>query len=118
MLRSRVRASAAALIVLTASLLFGCSGSDVAGADTWASLTIRNDSNITICYVYVTPSDVNTWGSDRLGNQTIPPGFEVTVFQIDPGANDLRAEDCGGAWEAESYGVDFGPGEDVIWTIS
>ncbi len=58
-------------------------------------LKVRNDTaNVTLCYLYVAPSDSSSpWGEDILRGTQIQPGgtFDVTVK---PGSYKLKAIDC------------------------
>ncbi len=62
-----------------------------------AEIILHNATAGHICYVYISPTDADDWGDDRLGEEeTIPPD-EERAFQIAPGHYDLRADDCDGA---------------------
>lgn len=57
------------------------------------TLTVVNSSELTICYLYVAPTLAGSWGSDRLGEDTLDPGGEVS-FDIPSGHYDLLGRDC------------------------
>ncbi|MBN1179298.1 MAG: WD40 repeat domain-containing protein [Anaerolineae bacterium] len=59
-----------------------------------ATLTLYNDSNRTICYVYVTAADSTDWGSDLLGNiAVVAPGSSYNVA-LPAGDYNVKTEDC------------------------
>ena len=71
---------------------------DFDGPMTWtitglASLEVINESEDTITYLYVSPTDSTTWGSDWLGDDVIDPGISYVVDGIPRGTYDIRAED-------------------------
>jgi hypothetical protein len=66
-----------------------------ADAKRQATLIIENQTDVEICYVYISPSDSDSWGEDWLGNETIPPGEERQI-RLPPGEYDLKATDCDG----------------------
>ena len=80
-----------------------------------ASLTVVNQLDIPICYIYISPAGSAEWGGDWLGENAIAPGGEYT-FTFPEGTYDLRAEDCDGNLLTEEYGVPLS-GE-MTWTIS
>lgn len=85
---------------------------------TLATVTVNNNSTQPICFVYISPSDSNEWGEDRLGAEdTIEPGesFEISV---DPGTYDLRADDCDGNVIDEEQGVEVGTGQNINWDFT
>jgi len=81
-----------------------------------ASLTLVNNLDIPICYVFISPSDSAEWGNDWLGNDTIPPGGSYT-FHLPAGTYDLSARDCDGNPVSEEVQGQQISGE-MTWTIS
>lgn len=60
------------------------------------SLTVSNDSNTTICYLYMALTTDTAWGPDLLGNQgVIGPGQSFTAA-VDSGIYDVLMQDCNG----------------------
>ncbi len=57
-------------------------------------LQIVNDSGTDIWYLFVSPSDAEDWGDDRLGGDTIPAGSSYTLTGIDDGVYDVQARDA------------------------
>ena len=82
---------------------------------TQASLTVINQLDIPICYIYISPAGSAEWGGDWLGGDAIAPGSEYT-FTFPEGTYDLRAEDCNGNLLTEEYGATLSG--DMTWTIS
>jgi len=56
-----------------------------------ATITIVNNGNAVIFYVYISLSTASDWGSDRLAASTIPAGGSFT-FTVAPGTYDIKAE--------------------------
>lgn len=70
-------------------------GGFVAVGDDLAPVTLElvNASDVTICYLYVAPTLAGSWGSDRLGDDTLDPGGSVE-FEVPSGRYDLLGRDC------------------------
>lgn len=106
-------------------LLSGCdnllsSDDDSGGGDSgdsgYASVTVYNYTDVTIWYLYITPSSSSDWGPDQLGSSTIPSGGAFTVNNIPAGTYDLRAVDY--------YGYNYYASDQVLegghsynWTL-
>jgi len=79
------------------------------------SLDLVNDTDTTICWVYLSPSTSDSWGGDWLGSSVIEPG-QVFTFTLNAGTWDMTAEDCTSATLDTQYGVNVnGP---LTWTLS
>jgi hypothetical protein len=103
----------AALALLVAAL--ACEGS----VGTPASVTLINDSSTDICFFYVSPSDSDEWGDDRLGeDNVVSPGESFTVENVDPGTYDFLARDCDGNDLDTEEGVEVGAGQPITWTFT
>lgn len=79
-----------------------------------ATLIIENQTDVEICYVYISPSDSDSWGEDWLGDETIPPGEERQI-RLTPGEYDLKATDCDGEVLDEQRSVELSG--TMRWTI-
>lgn len=100
------------LFVLCSSLLIGAGTGCLRGLFTTIEgneLTMVNNSANDLCGIYISATDATTWGSNLLGNDTIPVGESDSFFK-EPGIYDVRGESCAGG-SAEAYGVDLN--EDV-----
>ncbi len=116
------------LLLLTASLaLSGCfdddddggsSGSGSSGGSSSHTLIVQNNSSHSVWYLYVSPVEDSTWGSDVLGSSTIPSGSSYTHTVGDCGRNyDLRAEDSSnGYWQ--SWNVSMSCGATTEWVLN
>jgi hypothetical protein len=74
-------------------VVFGSAGSS-AGREqmTGADFRVWNRSGLTINEIYVSSSQNNSWGNDRLGNEVLQPGRFWTIRQSETGCTfDLRA---------------------------
>ena len=79
-----------------------------------ATLTVYNDTDTPIWYVYISPSTSDSWGDDWLGSDVIPVNESYT-FELTEGTYDLKAED-------ENYNViatrfDEYISGDLDWTL-
>lgn len=81
-----------------------------------ASLTLVNNLDIPICYVFISPSRSTDWGANWLGNETIPPGGSYT-FHLPTGTYDLSARGCDNNPVSEEVQGQEIAGK-VIWTVS
>ncbi len=76
------------------------------------TVVLHNNTGQTICFVYISPADSDTWGSDRLGTtEVISPGW-FRVFVVPAGFYDLRADDCSHnelevQWNVEIRGLTY-----------
>lgn len=83
-----------------------------------ATLAIRNVSNESVMYIYMSPCSQTTWGPDLLGSNVLPRGSQFTLSNIQPGCWDLRCVDASGnykEWRGQTFGaggaysLDLGP---------
>ncbi len=75
----------------------------VAGGD--VRITFNNRSDYEVCYVFISPSDSDAWGEDRLAaDETIASGG-VRTFELPAGAYDLMARACDQAVMTTAWGV-------------
>jgi hypothetical protein len=90
------------------------------GAMTWtvtgaASFEIFNDTDTTIGYLFISPTDSDDWGEDWLGEDVIDPGDTYVVSDIPRGDYDIKAEDLDQEFIEALYSVDLhGP---ESWTV-
>lgn len=92
----------------------GGDGGGIGGGN--ATLTIINNSGVTIFYAYVSPSTSSEWGNDVLGASTIPAGGSFTVTGIVPGTYDLKVEASGHEVIETLMGVNISG--DMQWTVT
>lgn len=86
-----IAAGMLALVTLSCSLCR--TGGSTGGGDS-VTVTLVNNSGQTVCYVYISPTTHDTWGSDWLGStETVAPG-DRRAFSVPRGTYDLRADDC------------------------
>lgn len=104
-------------VLAVAALACGSGGGGGGGGRSGsASLTVVNNSSTDIWYVYISPSDEETWGDDWLGSKVISAGESYTITGIQPGTYDLLAEDSDHNELATEMEVEI-DGE-VTWTLS
>ncbi|MBN1774023.1 MAG: hypothetical protein JXB32_22380 [Deltaproteobacteria bacterium] len=79
-------------------------------------LILSNDSGLTICRLWLSPTADGVWGNELLGGQPMPPGSELAV-SIDPSwaAWDLLAQDCNGFAIHDQRGRPLP--SDGVWSI-
>lgn len=79
-------------------------------------LILSNDTGLTICRLWLSPTADGVWGNELLGGQLMPPGSELAV-SIDPSwpAWDVLAQDCNGytIYEQRSRPLP----SDGVWSI-
>ncbi len=80
------------------------------------SLTIINDSQSEIWYVYISPSDAEQWGDDWLGGAVIRPGEAYTIANLSDGVYDVKAADQDNQPVEIVWGLDV-QGE-MSWTVT
>ncbi len=80
-----------------------------------AELVIYNDSATAVCYLYVSPTTSDEWGSDQLGpEEMIDPHTSYFVSDIPPGTYDIMAEFCDGEQVVEE-GIQLE--DEYTWTL-
>ena len=118
MRQRQVMVGALALVMPVVLSLGVCSTGDgdlpVHGSGS-AEVRITNNSDTTICYVYIDSSADMFWGEDRLGTDVIVEG-DTHTFKLDPGEYDMRAEDCSEDAIQERYNVVVS--ESYHWQVS
>ena len=86
----------------------GASGADV-------RLMVSNDSDIEICYVFISPTTGDDWGDDWMGEmESLQPGM-LRLFYVEPDVYDLQIVDCDDEILTEEYEIDLT--EDLTWTL-
>ncbi|MNI13711.1 hypothetical protein D3C73_669450 [compost metagenome] len=58
-----------------------------------ATIKIENKTSLQIHGVYLAPSIDNDWGDDRLGDDILEPGNQLTLTDVKPGKWKLRLID-------------------------
>ncbi|MCS7179233.1 MAG: hypothetical protein RML46_09120 [Anaerolineae bacterium] len=96
---------------------------DLAGRMTWtldplqrAPVLVVNRSSREICYLYISPSDSETWGPDWMGKDTTIPAGSTRTFQVPLGTYDLRVDDCDHNPMSTQSGVNVGA-NGITWTL-
>jgi hypothetical protein len=77
---------------------------------------IFNRTGYHVWHVYVSPSSSSEWGQDRLGNDVLMNGANVTVRINSPGRFDIRLVDSDGDTYTK-MGVEVGRNVDIDFTI-
>lgn len=79
---------------------------------------VENNSDIPICFIFISPSDSNDWGEDWLGDdEIIQPGESITFWVLPNQAVDMRVLDCDGDLMNEQYGIQITK-EGITYTLS
>jgi hypothetical protein len=110
---------ALALVALLATA--GCDASTTDPGDDYSNqgpgeIVIRNNLTEYIYYVYIASCSAGTWGQDKLGTSTLPPGGQRS-WSVSPGCYDVRVETSGGQ-VGEERNVSVGAGRSVRITFS
>ena len=81
-------------------------------------ITILNAGTIDVCYVYISQSSEDSWGTDQLDSAIVPPE-ESLAFTVEPDVSyDLRVDDCNDRNIAEEFGVTVADGTSFHWTVA
>jgi len=93
---------------------------EVEGSMTWtvtglASFEVINESDDMIAYLYISPSDSDTWGDDWLGDDVIKAGASYIVSDIPRGVYDFKAADEDGDSVEVIYNVSLP--DKSSWTV-
>ena len=102
------------VIVLIVLALGGCF---FFSSNSTASLQVVNTSGFEIFYFYISPAGSSVWGTDKLGDATIPSGTNFTFTDIAPGTYDIEAR-----WRDNStviddaFGVYLEAGKTYVWS--
>ena len=110
-----------ALMGFLALGLSACGGGGGGGATTGpggnSAFVIRNQSQLTICYVNISPSSDSNWGPDRLGpSEVISPGVE-RGWEFPAGSYDFQLLDCNRNELMRRQHVAFPPRDGLVLTF-
>ncbi|HOU14147.1 MAG TPA: hypothetical protein PKZ84_13625 [Anaerolineae bacterium] len=97
-------------MVTVAALSLACVAFSGAGGSTKPSgdfqITVDNKSPDEICYVFISESESQEWGDDRLGGEeTIASGASKT-FDVSAGQHDVQLETCDEVVMGTAWAVD------------
>lgn len=86
-------------------------------SNTESPLVVTNNSNASICNLYISPSDSPDWGPDWLSELgAIDPGFSATFYLTVGETVDMQIEDCQGYVVGREFDVTV-PGEGLTYTV-
>ena len=103
------------LTVLLVVLLVAACGDENDPGDT--SLTIENESGVTIAIVNFSDCDDPEWGDDRLDSDEFLEDGESKSFDVDAGCYDIRVIFVGGASQTQ-LDNQIDDGEAFVYTVS
>ena len=92
--------------------------STVAGVTTGTRITISNNGQEAVCYVYISLSSEDAWGDDQLGSATIVSGGSHGFSVQADTTYDLRADDCNDRNAAERFDVTVGQDQEMTWAVA
>ncbi len=87
-----------------------------AAATNIAELTVRNETDVDICFVYLSPASSDVWGEDWLGAGEIILSGHDRLFELPRGRYDLRVDDCNHAVVGELRDVNVRGA--ICWLVS
>jgi len=82
----------------------------IEGADA-GTLTIRNYSRKTICFVYISLNTASDWGDDQLEANEVIPMNEERRWELPSGVYDLLLQDCNGETLDDIREIDVSEGQ-------
>jgi hypothetical protein len=86
-------------------------------SSTETSLVVTNNSNASICNLYISPSESPDWGPDWLSDLgAIDPGFSATFYLTVGETVDMQIEDCDGYVVGREFDVTV-PAEGLTYTV-
>ncbi len=109
-----ILATATAAPAPTIAVVLSSEAPEVSGT----RITVLNAGTLNVCYVYISPSSEDSWGTDQLGNATIPSGVSE-AFPVEPGVSyDLRVDECNDRNIAAEFGVMLADNKSFPWTVA
>ncbi len=81
-----------ATFILTAALMLCTTGWALADV----TVTLDNQSSLSIHQLYLSPSTEEEWGPDQLGEQLVKPGESIDLKNVPPGIYDVLLVDKDG----------------------
>lgn len=78
-------------------------------------ITVMNESDVTVSYLYASSCQEDEWGDDLLGSDVLASGAHLEV-PLNSGCWDLKAIAADGQ-EVETYTVDLADGDVIVWTV-
>jgi uncharacterized protein len=106
--------SSAVLMLVLLSVLFGWGVSPSLAQAGSTAIIIQNNSDEQICYIYMSPSNQQEWGSDWLGTNTVLAAGDALRWSITTGSMDLRMEDCQHELMLEQYQMALTEAEETL----
>lgn len=82
------------LLILSGAIASAAHAAPLAQEGEDATLHIINESEETICYVYISPVTSNDWGDDWLGDEETISSEKSRVFNLVAGNYDVLLNDC------------------------
>ena len=80
------------------------------------ALELSNLNETDICYAQLSPSSLETWGEDALGDKELLISGASRVFFLQPGTYDVLLSDCDEAVLAEEYELEITV--DTAWQLT
>jgi len=81
------------LVALAVATPAFAGGGYVTHVEEKVDVTVANNLDNSICYLYISPVTDSEWGPDQLGTKTLTPG-DSDSYSMDKGDWDVKAEDC------------------------
>ncbi len=97
-------------VVVLVVLSLACGKTSDGGTSTTSSgnfqITVANQSPDEVCYVFISESDSDAWGDDRLGGEETIGSGASKAFDMSAGQYDVQLETCdeavmGTAWQVD-----------------
>ena len=86
-------------------------------SDEGSGITLFNGSDTEVCYVFISESGADSWGTDRLSSSDTVDTGDEHLFVLEPGFYDMQALDCSEEVISEQFDVVVDPGLQYEWEI-
>ncbi|MCD4738251.1 MAG: hypothetical protein K8R89_03205 [Anaerolineae bacterium] len=80
------------------------------------AFVLTNVNEVDVCYAQLSPSSLDSWGDDALGDKEILAAGDSRVFFLMPGTYDILLSDCDEQALAEEYELEIT--QDAAWTLT
>ncbi|MEM6529906.1 MAG: hypothetical protein AAF653_16520 [Chloroflexota bacterium] len=103
-------------INVAAAITATFNGQNLQVASSMSSFTLTNESDVAICYVYISPDDSSSWGDDQLGAREIVRAGRERTWEVPAGTYDVLLQDCERNTLQDIRSVNVTGSESIVFT--